>query len=84
MVGVAPERPPTRLAEARVLELARAALSELDVPSGDLPPLVVRDVVATGSGTIWVIDTATRGSGASVRVSDADGRVVEVRRRRSR
>jgi hypothetical protein len=84
MIGAAPKRPVTRLAEDRVLEIAKAAVAKRDEPPTTPPSLIVRDVISTDEGVVWIIDTGTRGSGVSVRVSDDDGRVIEVRRRVSR
>jgi hypothetical protein len=84
MIGAMPKHPVTCLPETRVLEIAGAALAYADAPSAPAPSLVVRDVISTDDGVVWVIDTATRGSGASVRVSDADGQVIKVLRRVSR
>lgn len=78
----APKRPKTRLTDARVLEISRAALA------GDgfcvEMPLAVWSVADTDDGVVWFVDGATRGAGVSLQVADADGQVIEVLRRLGR
>ena len=68
-------RPATRLSEAEALQIARKALQR-DVP------LFVSNVKRRSDGpanTIeWVFGTATVGSGQTVRIDDASGKVLEV------
>lgn len=73
LIGLAsaPKRPKTRLTDAQVLEIAREALAGDDFAAG--MPLVVWDVADTDDGVVWFVDSATRGSGVSLQLADADG-----------
>lgn len=75
----APKRPETRLTDAQVLEIAREAVARDDFAAG--VPLAVRGVADTDNGVVWFVDSATRGSGVSLKVADVDGRVIKVLRR---
>jgi hypothetical protein len=74
LFGRAPARarPPCRLTEAQALDIARDAVAGAS-------PLYVHDIVQTDAGVEWLIGTATVGSGTSIRISDANGEVLERR-----
>jgi hypothetical protein len=62
--------PQCRLSEQEALEIAAQVVS---FPS----PLSVVRVSQTERGVVWVISTATVGSGEHVRVDDATGEVID-------
>jgi hypothetical protein len=66
----APARPSCKLTETEALEIARNAL-------GEATPLYVTTVARTERGIEWQIGTATIGSGATIRIDDATGTVVD-------
>lgn len=68
-----PPRPPCRLSEAEVLDIAAQAI-------GARQPMRVLDAVQIGDRVEWHIGTATVGSGTMVRIDDATGQIVERRR----
>lgn len=80
LLGLQPERPLTRLDEAQAIAIAERALAGLDQPFDPLPPLTVHAVTQAGEDVEWLIATATRGAGATVRISDRTGQVLDARR----